>query len=132
MCVYDNSFISTLACLENCLSCNNLIGSIADSAMIDINVWPSDRNDTIDLESLFWGKFCCFVDMHGRKYCTSCGLQINRLNVKSFVKTPKVLIVTTNRCHNELRGQLTRTCLYIPQVLDIGLYIAGIIFQIIY
>ena len=100
--------------------------------MIDINVWPSDRNDTIDLESLFWGTFCCFVDMHGRKYCTSCGLQINRLNMKSFVKTPKVLIVTTNRCHNELRGQLTRTCLYIPQVLDIGLYIAGIIFQIIY
>ena len=107
------------------LSCNNLTGSIADLAIIGIDVWPSDRIDTIDLESLFQGTFCCDVDMHGRKHCTSCDLQTNRLNVNSFVKTPIVLIVATNRCHNELRGQLTRTCLDISQVLDIGIYIAG-------
>ena len=63
--------------------------------------------------------------MHGRKHCTPCGGQANRLNVKTFVITPKVLIVATNRCHNGLRGQLTRTCLDITQVLDTGMYIAG-------
>ena len=52
-CVCDNSFTSNLVCLEKCLSCNNVTASIADSAIIDINVWPSDRNGTIDLESLF-------------------------------------------------------------------------------
>ena len=31
----------------------------------------------------------------------------------------------TNRCHNELQGQLTRTPLDIPQVLDSRLSIAG-------
>ena len=62
--------------------------------------------------------------MNGRKHCTSCGLQANRLNVKSVVEASKVLLVATNRCHNDLRGQLTRTCLDIPQVLDIGMYIA--------
>ena len=72
--VCDNSFTSTLACVEKCLSCNNLTGSIADLAIIGINVWPSDRNDTIDLESLFQGTFCCDVDMLGRKHCTSCDL----------------------------------------------------------
>ena len=121
-CVCDNTFTSNLVCLEKCLSCNNVTVSIADSAIIDINVWPSDRNGTIDLESLFWGLFFCGIDMHGRKHCTSCGLQTNRLNVKSFVTTPKVLIVATNRCHNELRGQLTRTCLDKPPVLDIEKY----------
>ena len=110
-CVFDNPFNSALVCLEKCLSCNNVTGSIADSTIIDINVWPSDRNDIIDLESLFQGTFCCDFDMHGRKHCISCVLQTNRLNLKSLVKTAKVLIVATNQCHNEQLGQLTRTCL---------------------
>ena len=110
-CVCDSPFNSTLVRLEKCLSCNNVTGSIADSTVIYINVWPSDRNDVIDLESLFQGTFCCDFDMHGRKHCISCGLQTNRLNVKSLVKTPKFLMVATNKCLNEQLGQLTRMCL---------------------
>ena len=63
--------------------------------------------------------------MHGRKYCTSCGPQTNRLNIKSFVKAPIVLILATNQCHNKLPGKLTRTCLDIPQILGNGMYITG-------
>lgn len=59
--------------------------------------------------------------MHCRNYC---GLQTNKLNVKSFVKTPEVLIGATNRCHNELRRQLTRKFLDIPQVLETGMHTA--------
>lgn len=66
---------------------------------IDVDVWPSHRNNTIDLESLFWFTFCCDVDIHGRKHCTSCNLQINRLNVKYFVKTLKFMIGVRNQRH---------------------------------
>ena len=85
-----------------------------------------NRNDIIDLGSLFGGTLCCDIKMHGRKHCTSCGrLQTNRLNVKSFIKTPNVLMVATNRCHNELSGQLMRTHLVKAQALDNEMYIAG-------
>ena len=38
---------------------------------------------------------------------------------------PKVLVGVTNRCHNKLRGKLARTFLDIPQLLGIGMNIAG-------
>ena len=66
------------------------------------------------LVSLLWGTFCCDVDMYARKHCTSCSLQPKTLNVKSFLKKPKVLIWETNLCYDELGRQLSRTRLDIP------------------
>ena len=48
-----------------------------------------------------------------------------QIDVKSFIKTPKVLMVATNLCHNELSGQLMRMHLDKAQALDIEMYIAG-------
>ena len=53
--------------LEKSLSCNNLTGLIIDLVITHINAQPSDRNDASDLGSLFWGTFCCDVNIHCRK-----------------------------------------------------------------
>ena len=87
--VYDNPFTSTMACLEKRFSCKELTGSTVDSTIIYCNVWPSDRDDAIDLESLLWGTFGCNFNILGRKGCVSCVSQRKRLNVQSFVKTLK-------------------------------------------
>ena len=72
-----------------------------------------------------WGTFYRDIDMLGKGNCFNCGNLSTRLNARSFIQTPKVLVIATNRSHNELAGHLTKTQTSIPQVLDIGMFLAG-------
>ena len=71
-----------------------------------------------------WGTFYHDIDMLGKGNCFNCGNPSTRLNARSFIQTPKVLVIATNRSHNELAGHLTKTQTSIPQVLDIGMFLA--------
>ena len=47
---------------------------------IDVYVWPPDRNEAINRGSLFLGKFCCNVNIHGRKHYTLLAKKKSALN----------------------------------------------------
>ena len=121
----ENPFFFNLAQLRKFPTCYSVDGSVVDGTIVDINVWATDRDDIIDIHSLMWGTFYCNIDMLGKENFFNCKNPSTRLNSRCFIQTPYVLVIATNRPHNELTGRLTKTQISIPQLLDIGMFLAG-------
>ena len=73
--------------------------------------------------SLFWGTFVV-MSIYTVESTVNHAVfkQINKCKV--FCQNTQNSDGTINRCHNELRGRLTRTLLDILRELDIGMYIS--------
>ena len=113
--------------MQKCQTCSSVDDSFADGTIVDTNVWATATDDIIDMTSflLCWVFSSRDIDRLGKENCFNCKNPSTRLNARSFIKTPKVLIISTNRSLNELAGRLTKTQISISQVLDVGMFLPG-------
>ena len=51
-------------------------------------VWDSDRHESIRLQSLIWGFYCCNLEMKGDKKFNNSDANEQILNTKFMVKPP--------------------------------------------
>ena len=123
--ITDNPFEIIFANLEQCSACNFIEGEIERNNCMRVIVWDSDKHESIRLQSLIWGSYCCNLEMESDKKRNNCDANEQILNGKFIVKPPPLLLINAARSSFDGSGKVIKTLVVISLVFDISKYLTS-------